>query len=501
MRLSRPSFPGIPAIAVSIVLAGCTVGPDYTRPVAGAPADWSAVRAGDPSLHEDVPTATTASPSSAWWKVFGDPVLDALETDALAANPDLQTAALRFAQSRAQRQVVAAQRGPQVDLTLAAQRQRQSENGAMTRTLDVLAPPDRREALVQTLSQPFDLYQGGFDASWEPDFWGRVRRAVEAADAESEGAAALLDAARLDVSAEVARNYFALRGLQRRIAIARDDIDAAERRFDLMKARAVGGMLRDLDATQQQAQLADLRARVPSLLAEEAATLDRLSLLLGQMPGTIERRLTPTDVAWEPSTPDLALGLPSGIARRRPDIRQAEAVLHEATANTGAAIADLYPSIRLGASFGMEAIRSNDFGDWGSRRWSVGPSLDLPLFDMGRRRGVVTLRKLQQQEAAVVWQGTVLQAWADIDTALAAYAAERQRNAGLRERERLSKEANELAESRYAHGQTSYITALDAQRTWLAARGDLAESDATLGARYVAVCKAIGGGDTEATAP
>jgi outer membrane protein TolC len=231
------------------------------------------------------------------------------------------------------------------------------------------------------------------------------------------------------------------------------------------------------------------------LLAEEANVIDQLSVLIGQTPGSLQARLAPpADADTKPALPSLALGIPSDVVRRRPDIRQAEAQLHEATANIGVAIADLYPRITLGGSFDFESLQSGDFGDWGSRHWSVGPSLDLPIFDMGRRRSVVTLRKLQQQEAAVAWQKSVLQAWSDIDTALNAYSAERQRNVQLAERERLSRDAYSLADVRYRNGRTTFIDALDAQRTLLAAQRDRADSDAQLAIRLVAIYKAIGGG-------
>ncbi|NID14724.1 efflux transporter outer membrane subunit [Luteibacter yeojuensis] len=482
--------------AAGCALAGCAVGPDFERPRASAPTDWSSARGGDASLHDPALVASDARSSDAWWKAFGDPVLDQLEAQAAAANPDLGTAALRFAQSREQRRATAAQRGPRVDVDATAQRQRPSENGTTSRTIDVLAPAERRDELVRLLSQPFNDYQAGFDASWEPDFWGRVRRSVEAADARVDEAAALFDGARLDVAAEVARHYFELRGLQRQLALTRGDIDAATERFDLTKARANGGMASDLDATRQQALLAELRSRLPALLEREAGTLDQLSLLLGQSPGSLGATLAAVEGEGPPRIlPDLALGIPSDVARRRPDIRQAEARLHAATANIGVAVADLYPRITLGAGFAFESLHSGDFADWGSRRWSVGPRLDLPVFDMGRRKSVVTLRKLEQQEAAVAYQGTVLRAWTDIDTALNGYAAERERNERLAERERLSRDADRLADARYGHGETSYIDALDARRSLLAAQRDRAESDAQLAVRYVAICKAIGGGD------
>jgi NodT family efflux transporter outer membrane factor (OMF) lipoprotein len=488
-------IPSVLLIAAG-ALAGCaTVGPDFRKPPADAPASWSSARGGDASLHDTAIVDNSAPPSAEWWKAFGDPVLDRLEAQAAVASPDIRTAALRFAQSRAQRQATAARRGPRIDLDASAQRQRPSESGATSRTIDVLAPAERREALVKLLSQPFDVYEGGFDASWEPDFWGRVRRSVEAADARVDESGALFDGARLDVAAEVARRYVELRGVQRQVTLTRADVAAATERFRLLKARADRGMASDLDSARQQAQLAGLQARLPPLLEREAATLDQLSLLLGQSPGDLQAQLGGREAEGPTALPPLALGVPSGVARRRPDIRQAEARLHAATADIGVAVADLYPRITLGAGFAFESLHTGDFGDWGSRRWSIGPRLDLPVFDMGRRRSIVTLRKLEQQEAAIAYQKTVLRAWTDIDTALNAYAAERQRNERLAERERLSGDADTLAAARYAHGRTTYVEALDARRDLLSARRDKADSDALLAARYVAVCKALGGGD------
>ena len=190
--------------------------------------------------------------------------------------------------------------------------------------------------------------------------------------------------------------------------------------------------------------------------------------------------------------PDLALGLPSEVARRRPDIRAAEARLHRATANIGVAQADLYPSIRLGAHLGLESYLSGEFADWGSRAWSIGPSLSLPLFDHGRRKSVVQLRKLEQQEAAVDFQQTVLRAWQEIDDALNAYTAERQQARQLAERARSAGDAYRLALARYEGGAVDYTVALDSQRRYLQARRDLAASVGRLATRYVTINKAIG---------
>jgi NodT family efflux transporter outer membrane factor (OMF) lipoprotein len=233
----------------------------------------------------------------------------------------------------------------------------------------------------------------------------------------------------------------------------------------------------------------------------EAQTINRLSLLLGERPGALQATLAASSGLAHQALPDLSLGLPSELARRRPDIREAEARLHAATASIGVAMADLYPRITLGASFGLESTGAGDFASWGSRRWSIGPSLDLPIFDMGRRRSVVVLRQLQQQEAAIAFQKTVLEAWHEVDTALNDYTGQRQRNQQLAERERESRDADELARVRYENGLTSFLDVLDAQRSLLAARQELADSTSLLAIRLVAVFKALGGGELVDAAP
>jgi NodT family efflux transporter outer membrane factor (OMF) lipoprotein len=469
------------ALLPAIVLTACAVGPEYHAPTAPLPQAWS------------YPELRGASPLPApWWRAFGDPALDALEERAAEASPDLETAALRFAQSRAQRRITAAQRGPQAGSNAGARRQRQSEQGANVRMMNVLAPPATRDELVRALSEPFDLFQAGFDASWELDLWGRVRRSIEAADADVTAARAALDGVRLGVQAETARNYFELRDARQQLALARLDLAAAEEREALLRARADGGAASALDAARETALLAELRARLPLLVAGETQASNRLALLLGEPPGSplAEGGARPVEM------PDLAAGLPSELARRRPDIRAAEARLHAATASVGIAVADLYPRIRLGGDFGYEATRSGDLGDWGSRRWSVGASLDLPVFDRGRRRGVITFRKLQQQEAAVAYQHTVLGAWHEIDTALAACLAQRDRHRALAEREAAARDAYELAHARYEGGLESRLADLDSQRVLFAAQREYAASGNTLANRLVVLYKALGGNET-----
>ncbi|MBT2323282.1 efflux transporter outer membrane subunit [Variovorax paradoxus] len=489
MKISHGLLRALPAF-MALMLAGCAVGPDFKPAVPEAPADFSAWHGGSPELADAQLRSMAGAPLG--WALFADPVLDALQAQARAANHDLQTAALRFAQSRTQRQATEAQQGPQLNASAAVARQRQSEFGSGTRLIDALNPPNREE-LIGVLSEPHKLYQAGFDASWELDLWGRVRRSIEAADASVAASQAMLAQVQQSVEAELARNYFELRTAQRQLRIARADIAAAEETVELVKARADGGLTTDLDVTRQRAQAADLRARLPQLLAQEAQAINQITLLVGERPGALQAQLAERADAPAAALPDFSPGLPSDAALRRPDIRRAQAQLHAATANIGVAVAELYPRITLGANFGFESVGRSNFGEWGSRQWSIGPSLQLPIFDGGRRRSTVTLRELQQQEAAVAWQQTVLKAWHEIDDALSAYTADRQRHLQLAEKERHSRDAWELARVRYDNGLTDFLVQLDAQRTLLQAQRDRVQSEGRLALDLVTLTKALGG--------
>jgi NodT family efflux transporter outer membrane factor (OMF) lipoprotein len=478
---------------LALGLAGCTMGPNFTKPTPATPADWTSWRSGDASLHGSV--GTDATLPTDWWRAFNDPVLDELVRRGFAASPNLQTAALHVAQARVQRGSAAAQGLPQVNASGQVSRQRQSEYGASTRLLDAVVGSSSgsdRDALVKLLSEPFTLYQTGLDASWEIDLWGKVRRSLEAADAGVAQQAALLDLARLTLASDVASNYFDLRAIQRKIALAREDIAALKERADLLAARTTGGINNHFDLERQRSELQGIEAQLPALLAQEAKEANQIALLLGERPGALGDLLKPVADAGKPALPDLALGLPSEIALRRPDIRAAEARLHSATANIGVAKADMYPSIRLGGGFNLESYRAENLFDWASRAWSIGPSVSLPLFDGGRRKRVVQLRELEQKEAAVTYQQTVLQAWQEIDDALNGYTAEQQQNGKLAARLDSARAAFDLASARYRGGVITWLDVIDSQRTILQASRDLADSNGRLATRYAALNKAIG---------
>ena len=318
--------------ALMLLLAGCAVGPDHRPAQAPAPADWSAWHGGSPALLGVERNAAPAGTASGDWKAFGDPLLDRLLALSLEANHDLKTAALRFAQSRVQRTAAASQQGSQLGASGGINRQRQSETGAATRMIDALGSSvANRDQLIRNLSEPYNLYQAGFDASWEIDLWGRVRRSIEAADADSGASAALLRQAQQSVQAEVARSYFELRGAQRELRLARADVAAAAEALELVQARAEGGLVTDLDPTRQRTQLAELKARLPMLLQQEAQAMNQITLLAGALPGALNAELAepPSDGTIDtrqalaaPQLPDLALGLPSDLVRRRPTLPQ-----------------------------------------------------------------------------------------------------------------------------------------------------------------------------------
>jgi NodT family efflux transporter outer membrane factor (OMF) lipoprotein len=474
-------------LSAALALTGCASAPVHVKPETPTPSDWGQWRSGDDALHP--PVATDRAWPLAWWTVLGDPVLDELERRAVTASPDLRTAAIRFAQSRTQRGVVETQQGPQVRASAGAVRQRQSEYGAGTRLLDAIGGD--RDRLAALLSEPFTLYQAGFDASWEPDLWGRVSQAVAAADADVASQAALLGLARLTLASDVARHCVEFRAAQEQSRIVREDIAAQQERIGLLEARVRAGVLDPLGLEPLRADLAASQGQLPALLMQQAAAVGQIELLLGERPGALRESLAKSSVDVRTALPELALGLPSEVAQRRPDIQAAEARLRRATANIGVAKADLYPTIRLGAKFGAESTVGSEFANWSSRTWSVGPTLDLPLFDRGRRMRVVQLRELEQQEAAVAYQRTVLQAWHEIDDALNAYAAERQHWLSLQLRESSIRQVHALAMARYRGGTVDYSAVLDARRSLLQAGRERMSSEDRLKLKFVALNKAI----------
>jgi NodT family efflux transporter outer membrane factor (OMF) lipoprotein len=476
-------------------LAGCTVGPDFKRPDWASPESWFA---GPKEALRPPPSVLVAEPVDPnWWTLFRDPVLTGLERRVAGENLDVRVAAIRLTESRAQLGVARASEFPTLNGNASYIRQEASNHGifaAIPSAAGANGASGNTVGGVQSNGlNPFDIWQGGFDASWEVDLWGRVRRSVESATATAEAANEAKRSALMSTLAEVARDYIQLRGVQAQLQIARDNVRTARQSLDLTQQRAAGGVTTDLDVANASAQLRTTLSQIPSLEQQEAQSINALSLLLGQPPNALRSELA-TAKPVPPVPPRVPVGLPSELARRRPDIRLAEAQLHATTADIGVAQANFYPSLSLTGSFGLQSLQLNHAFDLASKQYAVGPGLTIPIFEGGQLRATLQLREALQQEAAVNFQKTVLQAWHDVDNALTAYKAEQTRRDELIQAVAENRRALTLAQSRYQQGVSDFLTVLDAERSLLAAELQLADSTTVVSSNLVALYKALGGG-------
>ena len=489
---------GIRVWVLPLLLAGCAVGPDFEQPSVWSPASWfSRAKPVARVASEPVP----APVDTAWWTAFRDPVLTGLIDRAATANLDVRTATARVAQARAQRGVSTAAEYPQINGNSSATRQRLSRNGAAS-VFGGGAPGAAANGLGGSQGgaipsrggiPAFDLFQGGLDASWELDLWGRVRRSIESADAQLMASEEARRAALISTTAEVARSYLALRNTQAQLAIARANLATARESAGLTDARSRGGLATDLDVATARAQQENTAAALPLLEQQEAQGVNAIGLLLALPPAALAAELLPPRPV-PPVPPTVPVGLPSELARRRPDIRQAEAQLHAATADIGVAEADFYPRITLTGSVSLQSSQIKTLFNAASGAYAFGPSLTIPIFDGARIRRTVELRQAQQQEAAIQYQRVVLQAFTEVDNALVAYAAEQRRRVSLQAQATQARRALGLAQSRYRQGVSDFLEVLTAQRTVLAAEQQLADSLATVSENLVALYKALGGG-------
>ncbi len=498
-------------LTLPFLSTGCTVGPSWTQPSTWSPTHWfDARKPVPPTLPESLPVAEKIDPN--WWTLFHDTELTSLENRVADANLNVRIATIRLAESRSQRQITGADQFPTLQGDGSYTRERVSSKGVLglfggggtggssfgSMGSSANGTGGRSGALPSTATggktiAPFNLFQYGFDASWELDLWGRVRREVESSDASLEASGDARRNSLLSVLAEVARDYLQLRGVQTQLAIANDNIKIARQSLDLTQARYKGGLTTDLDVANAAAQLATNEADVPQLEQSQDEQINALSFLLGEAPQALRAELI-TPGAVPPVPPRVPVGLPSELARRRPDIRQAEAQLHAATADIGVAVADFYPKITLDGSIGLQALKAKDLGNWGARQYGLGPTISIPIFEGGKLRATLQLRKVEQQEAALNYQQTVLQAWHDVDNAMTAYAAEQRRRDALANSVAQNQRALDLSRQRYTQGVADFLNVLDAQRTLLQAELQLAESTTTVSQNLVQLYKALGGG-------
>lgn len=492
-----------------VLLVGCSpVGPNFT----GATSPWNPTSwfAGHPTPPpKEAMSRPVAEPVDAqWWALFHDPELTSLEQRVAGANLDVRTASIRLAESRAAFGVARADLFPNLNGNANYTRQRIARQGAValfptTGQSGSGSPGTAANGLGATnnavpnngaIFDPFNLYQYGFDASWEIDFWGRVRRNVEASKASVQASADIERDTLITALGEMARDYVQLRGTQRSIEITEENLRTAQESLRLTRERAAGGMTTELDVANAAAQVDTVASQLPSLRAQEAQVINAIAFLLGQPPRSMQTELAVVHPI-PPVPPKVPVGLPSELARRRPDIRAAEAQLHQATATVGVAVADFYPSVTLSASMALQSIATNYLGSWyNAGTYAFGPSLTLPIFEGGRLRRTLELRQQQQQEAAVAYQRTVLNALHEVDNALTAYDAEQQRRNRLAQAVAENRRAVKLAQERYTQGVSDFLNVLDAERSLLATQQQLTDSTTAVSTDFVQIYKALGGG-------
>ncbi|SIT43425.1 RND efflux system, outer membrane lipoprotein, NodT family [Paraburkholderia ribeironis] len=489
----------VAAVLTCVAMTGCTVGPNFARPQTATPQVFDRTQAA-----QSPSKAVEAQFGPDWWTLFNDPVLNDLEQQLADANLDVAAASARLLQSRAERRVAGAAEYPTLDGAASYNRERGSENGILS-LLGVTPTQSQPQSASGSAplgvaplpgsagSPAYNLYQAGFDASWEIDLWGHVRRSVEAATALSEASYEDRNAVLLSVRAELARDYIELRDTQDLLQITIQNLEIANDVLKLTRVRAHEGVTTDLDVSNAAAQVENIESLIPTLESHRDTTINAVGLLLGQQPGALRQTLAePREVPVLPA--QVPIGFPSELVQRRPDIRKAEAELHAATATIGVAKADFYPRITLNGSAGFQSLQLSNLGSWASGQFVVGPSITLPIFEGGRLKGTLALREAQQQEAAIVYRQTVLHAWREVDDALVTYDAEQRRRDRLVTAVSMNERALAVARERYKGGALDYLDVLNVQRQLLEAQSNLQKSKATAATNLITLCKALGGG-------
>jgi len=463
-----------PIMILASLLAACAVGPDFRPPVI-PPATLvnAASTDGAPLLGQ--------SPDGVWWRQFDDPVLDDLIAQALTSNLDLAMAAARVRAARAAFAGAETDYAPHVPATAGYAHSKEQVPGFGTQRFDA------------------ESYTLGFDASWELDLFGHVRRSVEAARGDLAAEAEDLRYAGVTVAAEVARNYFSLRSTQQQIQVARDNLANAAETVRLTTVRYDAGRGTELDVQSSRARLKATEALLPQLETSAAASRYRLAVLLGRHPGALDAALAPVAV------PAYARALPIGeggndvrtLLSNRPDVRAAERRLAAATARVGVATADLFPRVTV---TGFVGFLSGDFAHLFSsttgtdaRAWSLAPTVSWPALDFASVRARLRQSRANEDGALISYQQTVLNALEETENAFVDYRDQQDRLKSLVEQARASRRAAELAADRYREGVTDFLTLLDAQRTQLEAESAVADTEGAVNVGVVGIYKALGG--------
>lgn len=461
--------------AVALVLgvtAGCAVGPDYREPDQAAPAQFS---------NADQPGIGEGEVVTQFWTLLNDPELDQLVRDALIANKDLARAAGNLRASREAARLSGFDAYPTV-----------TASGVYSRTLasthQFVGIGDSTRA-----QRTVDTYDLGFDAAWELDFFGRVRRSNEAARAAAGSAEATLRDAIVSVTAEVARNYCVLRGLQDQLAVAERNASNQQQTLNLTQVRLDAGRGTELDVSRAAAQLATTESTIPPLRTSIATTIHRLSVLTGRQPDALRTQLAAARPM--PALPGInGIGDPQALLRRRPDVRIAERDLAFATARIGVAVADLFPRVTFIGSVGYNAASWNNVGNADSQTYVIAPGISWAAFDLGRVRARIGIARAETDIALAAYEAAVLNALEDTENSLVNYGDAQRRETTLGRAATESMKAARLARQRFEGGLTDFLSVLQAERDALIAEDGLSQARTQTATALIAVYKALGGG-------
>jgi NodT family efflux transporter outer membrane factor (OMF) lipoprotein len=454
--------------------AGCAVGPDYARPETKTPVGLAPIGSS---------IFTADAPLDRWWEVFADPELDRLVTRAREHNPGLMASWARVEAARAVSRQAFAPLLPTIQQDQQYQYQRQSK-----RAFGIKNVPDGR------VFEGTDSFQSVASLSYELDLWGRIRRSVEAADAELRATDEDRKTVEIALTADVVQTYFDLGAAEERLAIARASVATRTKTVELLRTRRARGVATQLDLAQAEADLATAQTELPDAERERGLAAHRLAILLGELPELSFTGKAPASFAFPPEVP---IGIPSQLLERRPDVRKAESNLVAANARIGVAKADYFPRVTIVGRVGYSALDAGKMMTPASQLWSVGPQVTIPIFEGGRVQAAVLEAEARTSEAGFLYREAVLRAFGEVADAI--FSIEARRDA--REREvnavRSHEEAATLAASQFRAGLVDSFTVLDAERRLLESRKSLLRAQRALLGELVQLQKALGGGWSE----
>jgi multidrug efflux system outer membrane protein len=465
----RLCIPAVTFVFCLELMSGCTVGPNYKPPQTNVPAAWYG-----PNIAAE-PNMQAQQDIVHWWANFGDEKLTSLIGQAFQSNLDLKIAESRIGQARAARGVVAGGFWPSVNAAAAASRSRTAglSRGAIN-----------------------SLYEAGFDAAWEMDIFGGVRRNIEAAEADVQAAIENRRGVLVTLAAEVALDYIDIRAFQQQVVIAKNNLHIQMETAKLTRKRFNTGFVGALDVANADAQTAATASQIPLLESSIQQTIYSLSILFDREPSALMVELI--DTSSIPTAPlNVPAGVPSDLLRRRPDIRSAEAGIHSATARVGVAVAELFPKFSLSGSAGYQSSQSSTLTNWNNRFWSIGPSASWPIFAGGSIVSNIELQKALEEQSLIVYRQTVLNALQEVENALIASYKEQQHRDELNKAVTANRKAVQLATQLYTQGQIEFLNVLQTQAALYATEDALVQSNRTVSTNLVALYKALGGGWVE----